>query len=307
MNQQLVISKEIVDYLVDKLPAFRKNEAIDLIEYIEQNFVVSDLKTEHFNCLLDKIDEIEHSQKKEEIKKIISYWMQEKKYFVNCSYVLNNDREILLAHHTLDKIYLQPFLTEKEIKKYNIKFNDLEIHNSKSFINPQHQQRLKHLPSIIPLEKDVFYDLIKIISPFIKNSKNVSIEDPYLPNPMASQNVLKIIKSFPDVNYNLVFLTKELYSGANYGAEENIKSEQYDAFIENISGLVKNGLRINFKNHYKSKTHRERYIFTEDFQIYIPGGFDFLTAEGFLKTKSNFDISEKLEIRIEKNNFNCIL
>lgn len=302
MNQQIVVSTEIVSYLESKLPAYRKNDAIELIEYIEQNYFVSDSAIIHFNKIIDKIDQLDPTYKKEELKKIINYWIQEKKLFVECNYENLDEEEITLTEHTLDKIYVQPMLHNKEVAKFAKRFNELEIHNSESFIFPKPYHKLKHLPSLIPLEKELFYDIVRIVGPFIRNSDNVRIEDPYLPNPLASYNVVKIIKNFPGVNFDLVFLTRDLFSEHKLYKEKEKKLKQYDSFIESLSELNEKGYKINFNNNYKLKKHRERFIFTEDFQIYIPGGFDFINKDGYI-VANDFDISDKKEIRIEERKF----
>lgn len=303
MNQQLVISKNIVDYFVGKIPTSRKNEALELIEYVEQNLFVSDKQTKHFNCILDQIEKLEASISKEEIKKILQYWFLEKKCFIDYEYDIVSESETDLTYNTLDKIYLQPLLSEKDIKKYNIKFNELEVHNSKTFINPAPLHKLKHLPSIISLQKDEPYDIIKIIDPFIRDSHKVRIEDPYLPNPKASGNVLKIIQNYPKINFDLVFLTRELfYDDKSEEWKVKKKLKQYDTFINNLLKLKNDGYSINHNNYFTIKKHRERYIFTEKFQIYIPGGFDFLNRDGYINSQGP-DISDKKEIRIEKRKF----
>lgn len=66
--------------------------------------------------------------------------------------------------------------------------------------------------------------------------------------------------------------------------------------------LKNDGYSINHNNYFTIKKHRERYIFTEKFQIYIPGGFDFLNRDGYINSQGP-DISDKKEIRIEKRKF----
>ena len=96
----------------------------------------------------------------------------------------------------------------------------------------------------------------------------------------------------------LVFLSRNKFSLHNQ-KEEKI----YDEFIEQLKVLNKNGYEIDFSMHFRNKIHRERYLFTEDIQVYFPGGLDFIDTDGYLKDDSNEDISEKKEIRIEKRKF----
>lgn len=302
MNQQLVISKEIVSFFTDKLPTFRRNDAIDVIEYIEQNLFVSDNRTVHFNSILDKIDELEPSVKRDEIKKIISYWIQEKKYFTECEYKMGNENEINLTWHTQDKIYFKPLLAENEITDYYEKQSELEIHNLNTFLNPQPMHRLKHIPTIIPLQEGVFYDIVKIINPFIRHAKYVQIEDQYLPNIRASYNLFKIVENFPDKRFKLIFLDKESFFEYKSGNKREEMEKRYDLFIKQIHNLNKKGYKISYKDRYRIKKHRDRYIFTEEFQILIPGGFDFLDNKGFL-INTDKEKPERREIIIEKRNF----
>lgn len=294
MNQQLVISSIIVDYLATNLPVFSKSEVLDVIELIEQNVIVCDHNKFYFNSLLNQIEKLEPSSKKEEIKKIINYWILEKKLFVNCDYQDCKEKEIFLADSTQDRIFMQPLLSKKEVDKYRIKYKNIETHNTKSFINPLPSQRLKHLPTTINLEKGIFYDLINILDPFLRTAKQVRIEDPYLPNKFARHNAFMIMRKYPDISYDLVFLNKILYSDNK--AE---KKDIYDSFIYEISQLNQNGSKISFHNQLREKKHRERYIFTESIQIYLPGGLDFLRPDGFIST-SSYDEPSVREIRIEK-------
>lgn len=302
MNQQLVVSKEIIEYFQNHLPAYRKNDAIEMIEYIEQNYFVSDHNTNHFNLLIDKIEEIESERQKAEIKKIITNWIQEKKYFIKCEYVNGLAGEIKLARETRDKIFLQPLLLENEVKSLSEKYLELEIHSSQTFINPLPKHKLKHLPTIIPLKKGEIYDLVKIISPFLRSTINVRVEDPYLPNYLARHNILKVIKNFPKVTFSIVFMSKDLFADHKDEQKKKKKEKQYDSFVEELDELNKKGYKISYQEKFESKLHRERFIFTRDFQIYIPGGFDFLKLDGTLAIDDE-GVSEKREIRIEKRKF----
>lgn len=302
MNQQLVVSKEIINYFKERLPTFRKNDAIDLMEYVEQNYFISDNKTNHFNSIIDKIDELESSIQKDEIKKIINNWIQERKCLIECEYKNDSDSEIILTKRTQDKIYLQPLFSEAELNRFRNKYLELEIHNSQTFLNPLPQHSLKHLPTIIPLKKDEKYDLVKIISPFLRYTTTARVEDPFLPNRLASKNILKVIKNFSNVNFRLVFLSKELFAGHNDEEIKKKKEDQYDSFVEDLEELNKKGYKISHKEKFESKIHRERFIFTRDFQIYIPGGFDFLKSDGTLAINEG-GIPERREIRIEKRQF----
>jgi len=298
MNQQLVISRNIVNYFYQNLPAYSKNEALEIINYIEQNLIVSDKGKFHFNKLINEIEKLEPSQKKEEISRIITHWITEKSCFIEFEYKNNIKSEIDLTLKTLDKIYFQPLISLEGIKEIKKKHKQIEVHDEKSFINPQITQKLKHLPTIILLKQNVRYDLLKIFDPFLRDSSQILIEDPYLPNPSASKNVLKIIKKYPEKYFNLIFLNKKLYS--NYLAE---KETIYNNFVSELENLNNKGYNIQFAKKYNIKTHKERFLYTEIIQIYLPGGFDFLSDKGYLKINPENDIVEKKELRIENRRF----
>jgi len=303
MNQQLTLANDLVNYLSDSLPTFRENDAIKAVELIDQNFIVSDANVKHFNCIIDSIDNIQDQLKKNEIQKLFTYWIQEKKYLVDCEYQEDRAGELDLALNSEDKIYFNPNIDNKTVKKYLKKIGDVESHNIQSFLNPEPYHRLKHLPSLISLEMGVYYDLFKLFNPFLRDSKNIRIEDPYLPNNTASYNVLKIIENLRHQNITLVFLTRSKYAEHPVNDKRNKKESVYDKFIEKLKALNNDGYQINFSNHFRKKIHRERYLFTEEIQIRFPGGLDFLGNDGYLRNDTNSDISEKKEIRIEELNF----
>jgi hypothetical protein len=302
MNQEITYSPTLINFLNSDHSILDISKQQKVWELIKQNYIACDSELKILKTYGELVRQLPNSGLKLELQNFVEALINDKANKRKTFKVISsaNNYEIELALSSNDKIYLQPLLSKKEVKKINITYGELETHNSESFINPQAQHRLKHLPTIIPLQKEFFYDIVKIFSPFLRNSKNALIEDPYLANPLASQNVLKIIEKFPNVNFDLTFLTRDLFSEHKSNIE---KLKQYDSFIESISELVKNGYTINYNNHFKTKKHRERFIFTENFQIYIPGGFDFLNEYGYLKNQTSFDISEKLEIRIEKRTF----
>jgi len=301
MNQQITISKDLVNYLSESLPTFKANNATKIIDFVDQNFVVSDSGIKHFNKIIDAIESIQDEIKKAEIGKLFANWLQEKKYLVNFEYGDDQDCEIALASNSEDKIYFNPSMDDKNRKRYVKKYIDVELHNILSFIQPDSYHRLKHLPSNIPIEKGVYYNLLLLLDPFLRTSKMVQIEDPYLPNRIASQNLFRLIENMKDKQIKLVFLSRNKFSLHNQ-KEEKI----YDEFIEHLEVLNNNGYEIDFRMHFRNKIHRERYLFTEDIQVYFPGGLDFIDTDGYLKNDSNEDISEKKEIRIEKRKFNFL-
>lgn len=303
MNQQLTLSQELVNYMAIHLPVFKENEASKAINYIDQNFIVSDLGLKHFNNIIDAIEMIQDQNKKIGIQNLFTYWIQEKKCLIDCEFPGDSCDELKLALISEDKIYFNPVLNQAKRRKFSKEYNKLEMHDIKSFLNPEPYHRLKHLPTSIAFQKGIYYDLRKILNPFLKFSKTICIEDPYLPNLKASHNVLKVIENLKRANISLIFLNRSKYIDHHVDRERKKKEFFYDSFIEKLKLLITKGYQIKYNSHFKKKTHRERYIFTDEFQIYLPGGFDFLEIDGYLKNEIEFDIDDKKEIRIEERKF----
>ena len=195
MNQQITLSRDLVNYLSEFLPTFKSNNATKIIDYVDQNFVVSDLGVKHFNKIIDAIESIQDEIKKSEIGKLFANWLQEKKCLVNFEYGDDQDCEIALASNSEDKIYFNPLMDDKDRKRYLKKYNEVELHNILSFIKPDSYHRLKHLPAYITIEKGIYYNLPLLLDPFLRTTKMVQFEDPYLPNPTASQNLFRLIET----------------------------------------------------------------------------------------------------------------
>lgn len=291
MDQELFISKEIIRYLNENLPAYKINDAMKAIDYIEQNYIICDKKKQyHFNNITDSIDSLENNPKKEEIKRIVDNWINTKRKFIDCDFDSSDESIYNLTLKTEDKIYFNPFLSPKEKDNLSIKYKDIEFHHIQSFINPQHYNRLKHIETKICLEKNCYYDLIKILTPFLKYAKNVEILDPYLFNDLASKNLLKIIDNFKEKTFNLIFL----HDDKN---KDNIEyKKKYDNFIKKLKELVDDGYKVKFDEKIRKKRHFQRHIKTEKYHISIPGGLDFLNSEGYINT--NDVLNDKKEIII---------
>jgi len=271
-------------------------------QLIKQNYVVIDAELKILKSYGEEVEKLQPSRMKEELQNFVAGLINNKAkkrriFNVTQSY---DDQEINITLSSNDKIYFNSMYSEKDIKSTVKKYPEIETHNVSSFLSPMPIDKLKHIPSTIPLEKGIYYDLQKILDPFLRNSRNIRIEDPYLPNNTASYNVLKIIENLRHQNITLVFLTRSKYAEHSVNHERNKKESIYDTFIEKLKSLNSDGYRIKFDTHFKKKTHRERYLFTDDVQIYFPGGFDLLEIDGYLKKYLEDDISEKKEIRIEK-------
>jgi len=295
MDQQITLSKEIVPYLASNLPSFKFNNAMKCIKFIEQNYIVCDNQKKHFLSIVNEIDKLDNEEKRDTMRVIFDHWMREKNSFVETEEESMN--EISLAEKCNDKIYFNPLLPDNKINKLLVKYSKVESHNEKTFLSPLPINRLKHAPTIIPLVKNTYYNLYTIIEPFIRGADEVKIIDPYLPNPNASNNLFNILPLMKNKKITLSYLKRDKYI---YNDDDEWGQKNYDDFDAAIREKIRAGYLISLKK-IKVKKHRERYIVTDRFNIYLPGGLDFLDNNGFPKIDlEEIDIKE---IRItEKDN-----
>ncbi len=305
MDQEITYSSSLIKFLHLDNSILEMSDQKKVWQLIEQNYVVSDAELKILKSYGEEVKKLQSSVIKQELQNFVDGLINNKAkkrrtYNVTQSY---DDQEINITLSSNDKIYFNSLYSEKDIKSTVKKYPEIETHNVSSFLSPMPIDKLKHIPSTIPLEKGIYYDLQTILDPFLRNSKNIRIEDPYLPNNTASYNVLKIIENLRHKNITLVFLTRSKYAEHPVNDKRNKKESVYNKFIEKLKSLNSDGYRIKFDTHFKKKTHRERYLFTEDFQIYFPGGFDLLETDGRLRNDFNSEVDERKEIRIEKRNF----
>lgn len=301
MKQEITFSPEIFEFISkDSQPLDADTPQKLMMGFIKQNYFVLDKKkqltSEYANVILSLPDSNIY---KSTLKLFVDGLINNKgKHFVEYPLEAKEDLVISLTEYSQDHI-----LCVSKRNEYCSKIHsntNIELHDFDSFLYPEPNHKLKHLPTIIPLKEGVFYDIINILRPFLQNAKYARIEDPYLPNPLASENVFEIIKTFQNINYKLIMFPKELYCG-----QLNIKKKikQYDKFIKKVDHLCTDGYKIDTNEQFRIKKHRERYIFTEDYQIYVPGGFDCIKRNGYLEINNDKDITDRKEIRIEKRQF----
>lgn len=304
MNQEITYSSTLINYLYSDQTILEISDQKKVWELIKQNYVVCDSDLKILDAYGEIVKSLPTSVLKQELQNFIDGLITDKAKKRKIFSILPSvdSLEINLALSSKDKIYFNAVFNEEEINEYVIKYNEIEVHNSRSFIHPLPQHRLKHLPTIIPLKDGVFYDIVKIVNPFIRHTKYIQIEDQYLPNKRASYNLFKVIENFPDIEFKLIFLTKYKFLEYKIGNEREEIEKRYDQFIKRISDLNKKGYKISYEDCYKIKKHRDRYIFTEEFQILVPGGFDFLNEKGYM-VNTDYDKPERREIIIEKRNF----
>jgi len=293
MDQEVTISPELIDYIYNNTPVYKRNEALDLIELIEQNYFTNDINDIQFSRYVEKLNNLKDEQKRNAIHDIIRMWRAKEPI----PYKIEKDKfdEIELSQLSKDKIILNPNKTEKDLKKLQKNYNDVEFHNVNSFIHPKTYQRLKNLPTKIIFEKDVQYDLTIIIEPFFRHSKQLEIYDPYIYNPNAFRQLVKIIDISYDKKIELVALKRELYFKNDIKGD---KKKYYDKFYEFINAMINSGYSINIKE-YKSGKHKERYILTDKYQIYLPGGLDILDENNYPFLDDESDTKElRIDMRI---------
>jgi len=303
MNQEITYSSTLIEYLYSDKTILEISEQKKVWELIKQNYVVCDSDLKILEFYGEIIKGLPNSVLKQELQNFVDGLINDKaqKRIIFNTINSNNDLEMNLAKSSNDKIYFNPIFNEKEIKNIIKKHSEIEPHNVFSFLAPQPIQRLKHLPTVINMESGCYYDINRIIGPFLKDAKNIRIEDPYLPNGIASKNLWKLLDHVKMARVKLVFLKRNKYIHSN----NKVKEKQYDSFIKNIIQYQSKGLLIDFSEPFIKKSHRERWIFTDDFQIYIPGGLDFLSEDGFYIKDTNYsqDVDYRNQIRIEKREF----
>jgi hypothetical protein len=311
MNQQLTLNKSIIKFFAENLPAYSVNDAIKIIDLIEQNRIISDFEKKYFIELDNEIDTISDLTKRFEIRKIFDNWINYRCSFINYSFDSENEGDVQLAFHSEDRIYFNPYLIEKQKSKLEIKYSGIEVHNKDSFLEPEYFQRLKHLPTAVRLNDGLPYDLAAIINPFIKEAKRIIVIDPYLPNENASRNLFNLFDLLIGKEITLVFLSEKKYTAIQIKKNgifeeiiDKIKLKLYNDFLNNLENKRLDGFKINME-HFHEKKHIERHILTEEVQINLPGGLDFLNIDGkpnlISSALKEYDIKEiSIKGRIKK-------
>ena len=173
-----------------------------------------------------------------------------------------SDLYLEVCNKSLDKI----LLTDGNISKATY----LEIHNTDSFVYPDHNAKLKHIPWSVQIRQGQVYDIKKLFGPYLRYSKIITIFDPYILNKKARRN-LKIILSTIKAPARIVF--------RDFRKNKKHALQELEQFIE---GLKKRYRFLTFEVEVinADQKHIERYLKTEEVLIQIPGGFDFLNEDG---------------------------
>lgn len=299
MDQELTISKSLVGYFYNNLPAYKINNAQKCLEIIEQNYFVSDTKGNHKKNIFDELNSLPEGDKRKTIFYLVDHIIQNRTRNFDSQYSgEDSESEIQLSKITEDKLFLDLDLNIKEIKSKTKKYPEIEFLNHEILIKPETSHRFKNIPTIISLQKDVRFDLVEFLRPFLRNAKEITIVDPFLANKNAFSNLKNLFTLFIK-NCNIKL---NHYSEKDYLIYAGNNKDKKDKFIENYRNLneeIESKKAMDFKieiDEFTSRDHKERYILTEKFEIKIPGGLDCLDEYGFPSLKN-----EKERKKIEVN------
>ena len=294
MDQQITISKDIIKYLYDNSSLFVDSNCLKCINIVEQNYIVDSIDRFITQSYFSELDVLPDSDKKNALRTLINGWLKEesKIFSINIENI-NAIEELSLK--TDDKILLRINCDNELINKNLILSknddNELEIHNADSFINPDVQHRLKNIPTKIKLVKNREYRLEKIMKPFLRNAREILIFDPFIANPIALENIIKL---FTIININAIITIKcfnsKLYCDFSSTKDIKNKKENYNKFITYIESRRNMNFSIDV-NYIKRRKHYDRYIKTEKVKIDLPGGFDCLNNDK-PKILDNYEIQE---------------
>jgi len=280
MDQELTVSKSIVNYLFKNLPAYKANNAQKCIDIIEQNYFVSDIQNSHLKKIYDEFKFFPDGDKKRSIFDLLDHTIQKKLKSIEYFYTEEEDCEIQLSNESEDKIFLDVNLDLKGIKSKTKKFLNVEFLNSDLIINPEISNRFRVIPTNYELQKDVRFDLVNFMRPFFRNATEIIIIDPFLANKYAFHN----LKNLFQVIEKKCKIKLKLYSERDYLSYSKLKKDEfknnYDILIKEINEQRNIGFKIEIEE-FKVKKHKERYILTDKFEISIPGGLDCLDVNGF--------------------------
>jgi len=281
MDQELTVSKNFISYLFNNLPSYKSNNTQKCIDLIEQNHFVNDLKNNHLKQFYEEFEKYPDSDKKRNIYSIMDYIFRNKIKYFDHNYSGNEEceeSEELLAKETNDKILFDVSLNSKDIKRKLRKYPEIEYLNEKIFINPDIHYRFKVIPVTIELEADVRFDLNNLLFPLIRNSKEVKVIDPFLPNKNAFSNLKKL---FEIINIETK-IKLQVYSERDYlsyGKNNDDFKKNYGNFLNEIKKMQVSKFKIEIEE-FKTRKHKERYIMTDKFEITLPGGLDCLNENG---------------------------
>ncbi len=294
MEQQIVLTSDVINFFISKsVNPFRNDEVKDCICVLDDNSIVDDKHRNLFKKMSQLIDSLEESTKDSNkfyyLKEIFENWL---KNSPQLDVAYNNYEDIdffELCKLTFDKLFFNPLLQSSEINKLSKKYTDLEFHNSTSLIKPELHHRLKNLPMVVNLKEVEFMDLNRLLLPFIRKSKTIKIYEPYITGKHNFSNFKNFFDIVPISSDIIIYVFRSL-------KKETEKYKNFDNFIKT---LKQKGYKIiiEFFDSNFDTEHIERYIVTDKYSIYLPGGFNCLDSDGFVRIGKD---EYKKEIRIDK-------
>lgn len=291
MEQELTLSESIFDYLSKNL-TYGRSKSSDCIDLISDNFIIDDEdKTvmKLFDNALNTIDLNDFNIRKY-LEDTLKTWLDNNRKKINAVHEKDWNNDILeLCQLSHDKILFNPYIDQKEINHLKKRIFNLEIHNLNSFLKPDNSSRLKHIPFILKLEKNIFYDINNILLPFIRNAKNIVIIEPYI---YSWQNFTNF-KKFSEIIPKSIPCKIKLFR--NSSKDDKTKHE-ITIFNEFINDSNRNGYDYVIEYFMlppnKSSKHIERHILTDKYKIYMPGGFNCIDENGYANISEDDDIKE---------------
>lgn len=294
MNQGITVDSSLIKFLDENLPTYDyENSALRCKKLLDQNHFVLDQNREIYKSYFIEIENISDPERRKYFADIIKEFLENRKIelvdFLNKGETKNsfenlcsNSKDKILFDNNFDELD-ENTLRLKELSLQS-KYGKIEIHNSKTFLEPSAWQKLKHLPTIITLKENEKYDLRLIFEPFVRNTKEIIIEDPYIRNKDALNNLKYLFPIFKNCN-----VTIKTYGEKHH---KNLKPEDkklFDIFVAS----KKEKLSLDY---YKKAMHKERHIMTDTVAIYLPGGLDRFREGKPKMTKEDFG---RFKIRIE--------
>jgi hypothetical protein len=276
MNQHLTVSNTIVNYLDRSLPAYKRIKAHDVINIIEQNFIVSDRTKKHLQNIVSEIEKIEDSKHRKILQDIIVNWLDNRSKFVECDMALITNL-IELSKKDTDKIYFDPTLSQIDVGKLKTQHSSVEIHNENSLLEPKDIHKLKNCPCTIRLRDNIKYNVVALFEPYLREAKEIIFQDPFLINPSAFYNFRLLINCIKANKISAFVHSKHNYLGYGWEKDRNKREMNYDSFVKYADQ------KNIYLSEWKRADHKERFIITDKLEIYIPGGLDLFNNDGTIR------------------------
>ena len=270
MNQELTISSGLPVYLCKEYEnVWNRNR--ELLSLLFDNRICIDDKGKYLEDLGKSFERVDStSPYKKQYESIILDLIYNRRKMLR---VEEEYSEINLCKKSIDKIYLIPEKTAEEIEHLTNSNSEITFCTGSKIFNT-----VKQLPFDILLEEGKAYDLPKILEPFARHSKTLSIIDPYIHNLWAFKQFKKL--ACQHKFKKIIIKCGDLRKLKNRDSKPKDLSE----FYEFIKHLKSSGTEVKFIfydfAYLDSIGHKERYILYDDVQIYIPGGLDIFDIKG---------------------------